>query len=280
MSVKAFLMPALRLSALVAAPMSFAFEAAAVSSQPHGHQTSLVASSGQNARCPASGVWTGQHPRPHSCLGHHRSFGSTKAAAFTLPQLPYPYDALSPYISAATLKVHHGKHHAAYISKLNGFIEGTSLASQTLEEIVKSSSGSIFNNAAQAWNHEFYFNSMKPASAGGGGQPVGRLREEIERTFGSFERFKDEFSKAAAGHFGSGWAWLVWDRQHRKAAVEQTHDAGSPLTNPNIVPLLCCDVWEHAYYLDRMNDRPAYIDGWWHVVNWEFADANLRKALE
>lgn len=128
-------------------------------------------------------------------------------------------------------------------------------------EVVRTSTGAIFNNAAQAWNHTFYFRSMKPPSLGGGGEPKGRLREEINKEFTSYEKFKDEFSKLAAGHFGSGWAWLTWDKHNKRVGIEQTHDAGTPLTEPSKVPLLCCDVWEHAYYLDRKNDRPAYIKG-------------------
>ncbi|CBZ55458.1 superoxide dismutase [Neospora caninum Liverpool] len=200
--------------------------------------------------------------------------------AFTLPPLPYAYDALAPHISADTLQFHHGKHHAGYVAKLNGFIEGTAFAGKTLEEVVRSSTGAIFNNAAQVWNHTFYFNSMKPPTAGGGGKPTGRLLDEINKEFTSVEKFKEEFSKVAAGHFGSGWAWLVWDKQGKKVGIEQTHDACTPITEQMKVPLLCCDVWEHAYYLDRKNDRPAYIKAWWEVVNWDFASKNLEEALK
>ncbi|PFH33626.1 superoxide dismutase [Besnoitia besnoiti] len=200
--------------------------------------------------------------------------------AFTLPPLPYAYDALTPHISAETLQFHHDKHHAGYVTKLNGFVEGTAFAGKSLEDVVRSSTGAIFNNAAQAWNHAFYFNSMKPPTAAGGGMPTGRLLEEINKEFISVEKFKEEFSKVAAGHFGSGWAWLVWDKQGKKVGIEQTHDAGTPLTEPTKAPLLCCDVWEHAYYIDRRNDRPAYIKAWWEVVNWDFASKNLEEALK
>ncbi|PHJ21012.1 iron-containing superoxide dismutase [Cystoisospora suis] len=181
--------------------------------------------------------------------------------AFTLPPLPYSYDGLAPYISSDTLHFHHDKHHAGYFAKLNGFVEGTPFATKSLEEVVRTSTGAIFNNAAQAWNHTFYFQSMKPPSLGGGGEPTGRLRDEINKQFSNYDNFRDEFSKLAAGHFGSGWAWLTWDKNSKRVGIEQTHDAGTPLTEPAKVPLLCCDVWEHAYYLDRKNDRPAYIKG-------------------
>nr|ABB03987.1 iron-containing superoxide dismutase [Toxoplasma gondii] len=199
---------------------------------------------------------------------------------FTLPPLPYAHDALAPHISSETLQFHHGKHHAGYVAKLNGFIEGTAFAGKTLEEVIRTSTGAIFNNAAQVWNHTFYFSSMKPPMSGGGGEPTGRLLDEIKKEFTSVENFKDEFSKVAAGHFGSGWAWLVWGKQGKKVGIEQTHDAGTPITEPMKVPLLCCDVWEHAYYLDRKNDRPAYIKAWWNVVNWDFASKNLENALK
>jgi superoxide dismutase, Fe-Mn family len=191
--------------------------------------------------------------------------------AFQLPPLPYSNDALAPHISAETLSFHHGKHHAAYVTKLNGFVEADpSLANKSLEEIIKTTSGPVFNNAAQVWNHTFYWNSMKP---GGGGAPTGRIADAINSAFGSFDAFKEKFSKVAEGHFASGWAWLVKDGQG-KVEIIDTHDAGTPLTM-NKTALLTCDVWEHAYYIDRRNARPEYVKAWWNVVNWDFANQNL-----
>ncbi|EPT25660.1 superoxide dismutase SOD2 [Toxoplasma gondii TgCatPRC2] len=285
MSITAVLVPALRLSAaLVAAPIGLALETAALTTS---HGPRQVTSRFLHL-CPPSASLSSCNKTVQGRIAHVRSpylqrdahCFSTNACAFTLPPLPYAEDALAPHISAETLRFHHGKHHAAYVNKLNGFIQGTPFADKTLEDIVKNSSGAIFNNAAQAWNHEFYFKSMKPASAGGGGEPDGLLKKEIEAAFSSFAQFKDEFSKLAAGHFGSGWAWIVWDKQQKKIVLEQTHDANTPITDTMKVPLLCCDVWEHAYYLDKKNDRPAYIEGWWSVVNWGFAAENLVKALE
>ncbi|PFH33624.1 superoxide dismutase SOD2 [Besnoitia besnoiti] len=287
MSLTALLVPALRLSAALAvAPVGLTLETAALSASHLSRRTAsrflhvfpapLSSSLAQKAaQCGAT------HMRSsYTCLRHARPFASSGTAAFALPPLPYSEDALAPHISAETLRFHHGKHHAAYVSKLNGFVEGTPFANQTLEDIVRGSSGALFNNAAQAWNHEFYFKSMKPVSAGGGGEPEGRLMEEIVAAFSSFAQFKDEFSKLATGHFGSGWAWLVWDKEKKRLTLEQTHDADTPITDKNKVPLLCCDVWEHAYYIDRRNDRPAYVDGWWKVVNWSFASENLVKAQQ
>ncbi|CBZ55460.1 Superoxide dismutase, related [Neospora caninum Liverpool] len=286
MSITAVLVPALRISAaLVAAPIGIALETAALTTS---HGPRQVASRFLHL-CPPSAplAWYSRTAegrtgpvRPSFLPRDARRFSSTDTCAFTLPPLPYAEDALEPHISAETLRFHHGKHHAAYVNKLNGFIEGTPFAGKNLEDIVKSSSGAIFNNAAQAWNHEFYFKSMKPVSAGGGGEPDGLLKKEIEAAFSSFTQFKDEFSKVAAGHFGSGWAWIAWDKQKKKLVIEQTHDANTPITDATKVPLLCCDVWEHAYYLDKKNDRPAYIEGWWSVVNWSFATENLLKARE
>jgi Fe-Mn family superoxide dismutase len=190
--------------------------------------------------------------------------------AFQLPPLPYSNDALAPHISAETLSFHHGKHHAAYVAKLNGFVEADkSLENKSLEDIVKTSSGPVFNNAAQVWNHTFYWNSMKP---GGGGEPTGRIADAIRQTFGSFDAFKEKFSKTAEGHFASGWAWLV--KEGNGLAIVDTHDADTPLRQ-NKTALLTCDVWEHAYYIDRRNARPEYVKAWWNVVNWDFANQNL-----
>jgi len=191
--------------------------------------------------------------------------------AFELPPLPYSNDALAPHISAETLSFHHGKHHAAYVKKLNDFVSGDPhLGGKSLEDIIKTSSGPVFNNAAQVWNHTFYWNSMKP---GGGGEPTGRIADAIRQTFGSFDAFKEKFSKTAEGHFASGWAWLVKDAQG-KIEVIDTHDADTPMTKGKTA-LLTCDVWEHAYYIDRRNARPEYVKAWWNVVNWDFANQNL-----
>ncbi|PHJ22828.1 iron-containing superoxide dismutase [Cystoisospora suis] len=197
------------------------------------------------------------------------------SSTFQLPDLPYSYNALEPHISANTLKFHHDKHHAAYVKKLNELISGTEFEKQTLEDIIRKSSGGIFNNAAQAWNHTFYWNCMKP---NGGGEPTGLIKEQIGKSFSSFSKFKDSFSEAATTHFGSGWAWLVWCNQKKALEVCQTHDAANPMTEGKY-PILTCDVWEHAYYLDTQNDRATYVKAWWNVVNWDFANKNLDKAM-
>jgi Fe-Mn family superoxide dismutase len=191
--------------------------------------------------------------------------------AFTLPELPFPKDALAPHISAETLDYHHGKHHQAYVTKLNELVgNDPALSSKSLEELVRSTSGPIFNQAAQVWNHTFYWHSMKP---GGGGEPKGALGEGITKAFGSFSTFKEKFSAAAVGQFGSGWAWLV---KNGSGALEivQTSNAGCPLTD-NKTPLLTCDVWEHAYYVDYRNARPKYVEAWWNLVNWDHAASKL-----
>ncbi len=189
--------------------------------------------------------------------------------AFTLPNLPYPKNALAPHISEETLEYHHGKHHAAYVTNLNKLLEGKPEASKSLEEIIMSSDGGVFNNSAQVWNHTFYWHSLSPK---GGGEPAGKVASAIKASFGSFADFKDRFSKAAAGHFGSGWAWLV--KRGGSLDVVDTHDAGNPLTQ-ELTPLLTCDVWEHAYYIDYRNARPEYIKAFWNLVNWEFVAKNL-----
>lgn len=184
--------------------------------------------------------------------------------SFTLPELPYPIDALEPYISKLTLEYHHGKHHQAYVNNLNGLIPGTEFENMSLEEIVMKSKGGIFNNAAQVWNHTFYWNCMGPDV---GGEPTGELADAINEFFGSFEKFKEDFSKAAATQFGSGWAWLVKDA-YGNLDIVQTSNAGCPLAQ-GLTPLLTCDVWEHAYYLDKQNARPAYIKDFWELVDWD-----------
>jgi Fe-Mn family superoxide dismutase len=194
--------------------------------------------------------------------------------AFELPPLPYAKDALAPHISAETFDYHHGKHHAAYVTNLNKLLEGKPEASKSLEEIIMASeTGSgVFNNAAQVWNHTFYWNSMKP---NGGGKPTGDLLAAIERDFGSFEKFKEEFTNAGTTQFGSGWAWLV--EKDGKLAVTKTPNADLPMKHGQKA-LLTMDVWEHAYYVDYRNARPKYIETFLtHLANWDFALANLKK---
>jgi superoxide dismutase, Fe-Mn family len=193
--------------------------------------------------------------------------------AFSLPPLPYDKNALAPHISAETLEYHHGKHHQAYVTNLNKLIEGKPEASKSLEEIIVSSEGPVFNNAAQVWNHTFYWSSLKP---NGGGQPAGDLAAAIKRDFGSVEKFGEEFSNAAATQFGSGWAWLVLGKDG-KLAVTKTSNADLPLKHGQKA-LLTIDVWEHAYYIDYRNARPKYIEVFLKsLVNWDFALENLKK---
>ena len=188
----------------------------------------------------------------------------------TLPALPYAMDALAPTISAETLEFHYGKHHKAYVDNLNNLIKGTEFENASLEEIVKKSSGGIFNNAAQVWNHTFYWNSMKP---NGGGAPTGALADAINAKWGSFDAFKEAFSKCAVTTFGSGWAWLVKTPSGELDLVS-TSNAATPLTTDNKA-LLTCDVWEHAYYIDYRNARPKYVESFWNLVNWDFVVANF-----
>ena len=198
--------------------------------------------------------------------------------AYELPALPYDYTDLEPYISKSTLEFHHDKHHAAYVNKFNSAVQESDLGSKPIEDVIKAIAGDaekigIFNNAAQAWNHTFYWNSMKP---GGGGMPTGDLAQKIEADFGSFEKFVEAFKTAGATQFGSGWAWLVLDKGMLK--VTKTLNADNPLTSEQ-VPLLTMDVWEHAYYLDYQNKRPDYIGAFLgNLVNWEFAAQNLAAA--
>jgi Fe-Mn family superoxide dismutase len=184
-----------------------------------------------------------------------------------LPPLPYPMNALQPHISKETLEYHYGKHHQTYVTNLNKLIKDTEFENAALEDIVARSSGGIFNNAAQAWNHTFYWNSLSPE---GGGKPHGRIARAIEGQFGSFDEFKTRFSSAATAVFGSGWTWLV---QHPDGSlgIEATSNAGTPLRGDD-TPLLTCDVWEHAYYIDYRNRRPDYVGAFWNIVNWEHAE--------
>lgn len=191
--------------------------------------------------------------------------------AFNLPELPYSKDALAPHISAETIEYHYGKHHQTYVTNLNNQIKGTEFESLTLEEIIKKSSGGIFNNAAQVYNHTFYWHCLSPK---GGGEPQGRLAEAIKKNFESFEKFKEKFTTAAQTQFGSGWAWLVQNADGT-LAIEQTANAGCPLTK-NQTPLLTCDVWEHAYYIDYRNARPKYIETFWKLVNWDYVSSLLK----
>ena len=188
---------------------------------------------------------------------------------FELPALPYAKNELVPHISEETVEYHYGKHHQTYVTNLNNLIPGTEFDGLTLEEIIVKSSGPIFNNAAQVWNHTFYWNSLAPK---GGGLPTGALANAINTTFGSFEKFKEEFTKCAVTTFGSGWAWLVKNIDGSLALVS-TNNAGCPLTTGQ-TPLLTCDVWEHAYYIDFRNARPSYLEAFWALVNWDFAAAN------
>ena len=183
--------------------------------------------------------------------------------AYELPALPYEMNALEPFISKETLEYHYGKHHAAYVKNLNGLVPGTEFENSGLEEIIKKAEGGIFNNGAQVWNHTFYWNCLSPE---GGGEPTGALMNALKGDFGSFESFKEQFSKAAATLFGSGWAWLV-KTPAGKLEIVQESNAGNPLRN-GLEPIMTCDVWEHAYYIDKRNMRPAYIEDFWKVIDW------------
>ncbi|MCU0897114.1 MAG: superoxide dismutase [Fe] [Burkholderiales bacterium] len=189
-----------------------------------------------------------------------------------LPDLPYPIDALQPHISKETMEFHYGKHHQAYVTNLNNLVKGTEFESAGLEEIVKKApAGGIFNNAAQVWNHTFFWHSMKP---GGGGQPAGKLGDAINRKWGSFEAFKEAFGKSAVGNFGSGWTWLV-KKPDGSVDIANTSNAGTPLTGAD-TPLLTVDVWEHAYYVDYRNRRPDFVGAFLnHLANWDFAAKNF-----
>ncbi len=183
---------------------------------------------------------------------------------FELPKLPYEAGALSPVISKQTIEFHHGKHHQAYINNLNNLIKGTSFENVTLEQIIKEAEGGIFNNGAQVWNHTFYFMSFAPE---GTREPQGALAQSINKQFGSFSGFKEQFNKAAATLFGSGWAWLV-KKDDGTLDIVQESNAGNPLRK-GLTPILTCDVWEHAYYLDYQNKRPDYVSSFWDILNWD-----------
>ena len=191
--------------------------------------------------------------------------------AFELPALPYEKNALEPHISAETLDFHHGKHHNTYVTKLNGLVEGTDLANKTLEEIVCSSEGGVFNNAAQIWNHTFYWNSLSP---NGGGAPTGAIADAINAKWGSFEAFQAAFNDKAVNNFGSSWTWLV-KLADSSLDIVNTSNAATPLTEDGVTPLMTVDLWEHAYYIDYRNVRPDYMKAFWALVNWDFANKNL-----
>ena len=188
--------------------------------------------------------------------------------AHTLPPLPYGLDELAPHISKETLEFHYGKHHQTYVTNLNNLIPGTEFETASLEDIVKKSSGGIFNNAAQIWNHTFYWHSLAPQSKGGGSAPTGALADAINAKWGSFDKFKEELTKTAVGTFGSGWAWLVKNADGSLGLVS-TSNAATPLTT-DAKPLITVDVWEHAYYIDYRNVRPKYVEAFWNLVNWKF----------
>ena len=188
----------------------------------------------------------------------------------TLPALPYALDALQPLISKETLEFHYGKHHQAYVTNLNNLIKGTEFENASLEDIIKKSSAGIFNNAAQVWNHTFYWNGLKP---NGGGNPTGALLAAINAKWGSVDNFKAEFTKSCVGNFGSGWTWLV-KKPDGSVDIVNTSNAATPLTSAD-KPLLTCDVWEHAYYIDYRNLRAKYIEIFWQLVNWDFVSDNF-----
>lgn len=189
---------------------------------------------------------------------------------FTLPELPWKKDALVPMISEETIDYHYGKHHQAYVNNLNNLIKGTEFENKSLEEIIKTSQGGIFNNAAQVWNHTFYWECMTPSATE---KPDGVLLTKIEENFGSFEEFKTKFTQAAATLFGSGWAWLVVNKEG-KLEIVQTGRAENPMTD-GLKPILTCDVWEHAYYIDKRNNRAAYIEDFFKLINWKFVEKSI-----
>ena len=191
--------------------------------------------------------------------------------AIELPPLPYDRTALEPHISGETIDYHYSKHHKAYVDNLNNMIAGTEFADMPLEDIIRKSQGGMFNNAAQVWNHTFYWNCLSP---NGGGEPTGKLAEAINKSFGDFATFKQQFSDTAVKTFGSGWGWLV-QRTDGSLALVSTSNAGTPLTGSDTA-LLTCDVWEHAYYIDYRNARPKYVETFWNLVNWDFVASNLK----
>jgi superoxide dismutase, Fe-Mn family len=205
------------------------------------------------------------------------TYSSTYAAStemkHELPPLPYPVHALEPHISSETLEYHHGKHHRTYVDKLNQLVKGSPFESSSLEEIVRKATGQIYNNGAQAWNHDFYWQCLSPD---GGGSPGGGISKMIERSFGGFEQFRDKFSEAAVGLFGSGWTWLV-RAADGSLEIVNCGNAENPMRSGK-TPLLACDVWEHAYYIDYRNARNDYVEAFWNVVNWEFVNRNCEPA--
>jgi Fe-Mn family superoxide dismutase len=191
--------------------------------------------------------------------------------SYELPALPYEMDALEPHISKETLEFHYGKHHQTYVTKLNGLVPGTEFEGKSLEDVVKSSSGGVFNNAAQIWNHSFYWNCLSP---NGGGAATGAVADAINSAFGSFDEFKAKFTESAINNFGSSWTWLV-KKADGSVEIVNTSNAATPLTDASVTPILTVDLWEHAYYIDYRNARPAYMDAFWNLVNWEFVNANF-----
>ncbi len=187
-----------------------------------------------------------------------------------LPALPYAKNALEPHISQETLEFHHGKHHQTYVDKLNGLIPGTEFENASLEEIIKKADGGVFNNGAQVWNHTFFWHCMSP---NGGGSPSGELADAIDKAFGSFDAFKEQFSTSAVNNFGSGWTWLV-KKGDGSLAIVNTSNAGNPIRD-GMTPLLTCDVWEHAYYIDYRNARPKFLEAFWNIVDWGFVAKNV-----
>lgn len=190
--------------------------------------------------------------------------------AFELPALPYADDALEPHISSETISFHYGKHHATYVKKLNDMVAGTDMEGKSLEDVIKASSGGMFNNAAQVWNHTFYWNCLSP---NGGGEATGAVADAINAAFGSFAEFKEKFTASAVGNFGSGWTWLV-KKADGSVAIVNTGNAETPLTGDD-KPILTVDVWEHAYYIDYRNARPSYMEAFWKLVNWDFVNENF-----
>lgn len=186
-----------------------------------------------------------------------------------LMKLPYELDALEPLMSKETLEFHYGKHHQTYVTKLNGLIEGTDFENQSLEQIIKASSGGVFNNAAQVFNHDFFWHGLTP----GGSEVTANVESALTEAFGSVENFKEEFTNAAVNNFGSGWTWLVKNSEG-KLQIVSTSNAGTPITD-GLTPVLTCDVWEHAYYIDTRNARPVYLGNFWQLVNWNFVEKNL-----
>lgn len=189
--------------------------------------------------------------------------------SFELPTLPYEKNALEPHISAQTLDFHYSKHHQTYVTKLNGMVPGTEFEGKSLEEVIKSASGGVFNNAAQVWNHTFYWNCLSP---NGGGAATGALGDAIAAKWGSYEKFVEDFSDKAVNNFGSSWTWLV-KNSAGELEIVNTSNAGCPITD-DVTPLLTCDLWEHAYYIDYRNARPKYLEAFWNLANWDFANSN------